>query len=317
MGKIRVFQNVCPHRGARLVVESLRETKALTCPYHAWSYELDGGLKGRPHFHGPGQHDRGDNGSNDRVCLFTVRSVVWHDWVFVNLDTQAPPFEEYVAPVAEYFERWDLSQFRYAHRKTFDFECNWKLAIENFMDNYHVFKVHAKLNEMFVPSSRTPAYPGGVHMMLSNRFAGPGRGLTLDREGPVLPGLAGLTEETDSIQPTVNLFPNVTMTINPGNLQFIMFEPVGPHHCRMHMWFYFVGDAAEAREHETAREMVYTEWTGLNAEDQGVCRRMQEGRGCDAYDGGRLAPYWDSGTAHFHTQVANAVLARGAFSRTE
>ena len=78
--KIRVFHNVCPHRGARLVVESLHETLTLTCPYHAWSYELDGNLKGRPHYHGPDQHDRGNNSgapTNERVCLFEVRSALW------------------------------------------------------------------------------------------------------------------------------------------------------------------------------------------------------------------------------------------------
>ena len=58
------------------------------------------------------------------------------------------------------------------------------------------------------------------------------------------------------------------------------------------------------------------EWANINGEDEGVCRRMQEGRRCDAYDGGRLAPYWDVGTAHFHRQIANAILAKEGFART-
>ena len=79
--EIRVFQNVCPHRGTRLVTEEMRRTSVLTCPYHAWSYGLDGALVARPHYHGPDKHDRGNNGGNDRVCLFEVRSATWHDWV--------------------------------------------------------------------------------------------------------------------------------------------------------------------------------------------------------------------------------------------
>ena len=71
--EIRVFHNVCPHRGARLVIESLQETLTLTCPYHAWSYELDGNLKGRPHFHGPDQHDRG-NSSDEHSWIGSVCS---------------------------------------------------------------------------------------------------------------------------------------------------------------------------------------------------------------------------------------------------
>lgn len=317
-GEIRVFQNVCPHRGARLVTESLQGTSALTCPYHAWSYELDGRLKGRPHYHGPDQHDRGDNldaHRNDQVCLFSVRNTVWHDWVFVNLDGQGPSFEEYIDPIESHFEGWDLSQFRYAHHDTFEFQCNWKLAVENFCDTYHVFKIHAALDEAYVPSDRSTAHPAGVHMLISNTLAGPGRGLTLDREGPELPYVPNLDDELLAAQPAVNLFPNVTIAISPGNLEFVMFEPVGPNRCIMHLWFYFIGDACDADEHKTAREMVYAEWAHINAEDEGVCRRMQEGRGCDAYDGGRLAPYWDAGTAHFHAQIANAILAREAFAR--
>ncbi len=315
--KIRVFQNVCPHRGARLVTESLHGASALTCPYHAWSYGLDGGLKGRPHYHGPDQHDRGGNGANgDRVCLFAVRNAIWHDWVFVNLDGQAPSFEEYINPIESHFKRWDISQFRYAHHDAFEFQCNWKLAVENFCDTYHVFKIHAALDEAYVPADRSTAHPDGVHMLISNTLAGPGRGLTLDLEGPELPSIRNLDDELMAVQPAVNLFPNVTIAISPGNLEFVMFEPVGPSRCIMHLWFYFIGGACDADEHQTAREMVYAEWAHINAEDEGVCRRMQEGRGCDAYDGGRLAPYWDAGTAHFHAQIANAILARAAFARS-
>ena len=313
--EVRVFHNVCPHRGARLVVESMRGAPALTYPYHAWSYELDGTLKGRPHYHGPDQHDRGNNGGNDRVCLFEARSVTWNDWVFVNLDGEAPPLEEYIATVTDHFSHWDISQFRYAHYDAFEFRCNWKLAVENFCDTYHVFKVHQELDRAYVPEQRATAQPDGIHMFMFNMLAGPGRGLTFDAKGPELPPLPGVPDELARAQPSCNLFPNVTIAISPGNLQFVMFEAVGPDRCVMHMWFYFVGDAAESAEHEQARKMVYAEWAHINAEDEGICRRLQEGRSCDAYDGGRLAPYWDVGTAHFHRHLADAILAKGAFER--
>ena len=77
--EIRVFQNVCPHRGARLVDDRVDGTNALICPYHSWTFELDGRLQGRPHYFGPGKHDRGDT-SNDPICLFEVCSHIWCDW---------------------------------------------------------------------------------------------------------------------------------------------------------------------------------------------------------------------------------------------
>jgi choline monooxygenase len=82
-GEVRAFHNVCPHRGARLVCEPEHGRAVLTCPYHAWTYGLDGGLRSRPHYHGP---DRHDPAGDDRVSLFRAPCVVWHDWIFVNPD---------------------------------------------------------------------------------------------------------------------------------------------------------------------------------------------------------------------------------------
>ena len=312
--EIRVFHNVCPHRGARLVVEALPGASALTCPYHAWSYELDGKLKGRPHFHGPGRHDRG-NGSNRDVCLFEVRSHTWHDWVFVNLDGEACSFDEYMAPAVSRFEGFDLSQFRYACYDRFEFRCNWKLAAENFSDTYHVFKIHPGLDKTYSQVDRSTAYPDGVHMFMLATLPEPGHLFS-----PVtirgLPNLTGIPEELKLTQPAAILFPNVGIVISPGNLQFVYFEPVSAARCIMHLWFYFVGEGAEAPEHEKARQSIVADFRTINAEDEGITRRLQQGRQCDAYDGGRLAPYWDAGTAHFHRQVADAILGRGAFART-
>ena len=313
--EVRVFHNVCPHRGARLVTEPLQGTPGLTCPYHAWSYGLDGNLKGRPHYHGPEKHDR-PNGSNDRVCLFEARSARWHDWVFVNLDGQAPAFDDWIAPAARrYDEAFQLAAFRRAHHASFEFHCNWKLAVENFCDNYHVFKIHPALHALQDPTDRHPMYPDGQHMFSKFTIGAPGRGITVDPDGPMLPALSGLTPELESNSPFLNLFPNTTMAIFPSNIAFVMFEPVRPDHCIMHMWFYFVGDAAQSEQHQTAREKTYEDWTNLNAEDGGICQRLQQGRSCDDYDGGRLSPYWDTGTIHFHRQVAHAVRGLGDFAR--
>ena len=314
-GEVRVFHNVCPHRGARLVIESTKGAPAMTCPYHAWSFDLGGALKGRPHFHGPGKHERADDESAKDVCLFDVRSAVWNDWVFVNLDAKAPAFEEYMAPVFSRFQSWNLNAFRLAHYQPFEFHCNWKLAIENFCDNYHVFKVHPALHDMQTPDDRFPMEPDGAHMFNWFTIGGEGRGLTVDPGGPVLPDVPGLPESLKKNSPYCSIFPNVTMAVFPSNFQFFMFEPVSVDKTIMHVWFYFVGDAAEAEEHAAAREKVVAEWANLNAEDAGICHRLQEGRSCDAYDGGRFAPYWDVGTLHFHEQIAQSIRGIGAYAR--
>ena len=305
--EIRVFHNVCPHRGARLVIEPLKGAQVLTCPYHAWSYDLGGDLNGRPHYHGPDKHDRADNGATGQVCLFEARSARWHDWIFVNLDAQAPPFEHYLGPAMTRYEAWNFAAFRKGAYAAFDFGSNWKLAVENFCDNYHVFKVHPSLHDMQVGADRFAMEPEGRHMFAYYTMAGEGRGLTMDAQGPTLPVAPELPCELLRNSPFCNLFPNSTMAIFPSNVEFFTFEPVSPEHCIMHVWFYFVGDAARDEEHREARERVVAEWTQLNVEDAGICHRMQQGRGCDAYDGGRLSPYWDTGTVHFHRQIAQTI----------
>jgi choline monooxygenase len=313
-GQTRVFFNVCPHRGARLVIEDRARAAVLTCPYHGWAFGLDGGLRARPHFHGPLEHDSA--GSNARQSgLFEVRSAVWHDWVFVNLDGKAAPFEDYMGPAMRTYDDWNLGTLRLAHYRPYEFHANWKLVVENFCDNYHVFMVHPALDDAQTPRDRFGMRPEGVHMF--NRFVigAEGRGLTADPDGPVLPEIPGLPEALRYQSPFCNLFPNVTLAIFPTYLTFFSYEPVAVDRTIMHVWFYFAGDAAGDEAHEAGREAVYGEWDNLNAEDAGICRRMQQGRSCDAYDGGRFAPYWDVGTLHFHRQVADAIRAAGAFAR--
>ena len=318
--RVRVFYNVCPHRGARLVIEPQRETPVLTCPYHAWSYDLDGNLKGRPHYHGPDRHDRGGNGNGragdrDAVCLFEVRSAVWHDWVFVNLDGAAQDFDDYMKPIRAHFDGWDFSQFRYAHYEQFEFRCNWKLAVENGADFYHNFKVHSSTSDVaFVTAESDPFLGDGIHLSAVAMLSGPDRMFSSVSLG-ALPILSGLSQEKMSMLPVAVVFPNSFIVARPGILELLYFEPIGPDGTVMHNWFYFVGDGADAPEHESSRQLVYADLENTNKEDEGICLRLQEGRTCDAYDGGRLSPYWDSGTAHFHRQLADAILGRGAFAR--
>jgi choline monooxygenase len=313
-GTTRVFFNVCPHRGARLVIEDQAKAAALTCPYHGWAFGLDGSLRGRPHYHGPRDHDR-EGSRKERDCLFEVRSAVWNDWVFVNIDGKAPSFEDYMASAFREYENWDFGAARLAHYQPFEFQANWKLVVENFCDNYHVFMVHPALHDAQDVYRRTGMRPGGVHMFNEFVIGAEGLGLTVDPDAPDMPEFPNLSAENRNVSPFCNLFPNVTLAIFPSYVNLFSYEPVGVDKTIMHVWFYFMGEAARDEDHRAGREAVIADWANLNAEDSGICRRLQEGRTCDAYDGGRFSPYWDAGTLHFHRQIADAVRGEGAFLR--
>ena len=305
-GLVRAFHNVCPHRGARLVVEDCDGLAMLTCPYHAWTFALDGKLKSRPHFHKPDCHDTQGDGN---VSLFPVRTQVWHDWIFINLDGKAEPFETHVAPVESWFAGSPLEPLRCAEHREWEFDCNWKLAVENYCDFYHIFMVHPTLHQTMANETRKSMLTMGRHLMNDYWFKKERRGGPGDKSGLGMTPIPGMKPENADRSAYTVMFPNTALNVYPTNAQFVLFEPLGAGRTRMHMWFYFVAEDLTNPAFADLRENVYREWDALNREDEGICRRLQEGRLCDAYDGGRLAPYWDQGTVHFHKQIAEVMTA--------
>ena len=305
-GAIRAFHNVCPHRGARLVGEPANGRAMMTCPYHAWTFALDGTLKSRPHFHRPDCHDQEGDAN---VALFPVRTATWHDWVFVNLDGKAEPFEDFIAPVAAWFDGFDLSAVRCASHRAWEFDCNWKLAVENYCDFYHIFVVHPALHQVMTKDARKAMLAMGRHLMNEYWFEAENRGGLGDKSGfgmPLFPELSAANQNRTCYSA---VFPNIAINVYPTNAQFVLFEPLSAGRTRMHMWFYYVGEAASDPAHAALRDTVVEEWHKLNMEDESICRAIQAGRHSDAYDGGRLAPYWDTGTLHFHKQIAQVMTA--------
>jgi phenylpropionate dioxygenase-like ring-hydroxylating dioxygenase large terminal subunit len=145
-GALRVFQNICRHRGMILIDKPGKIDRAIRCPYHSWCYELDGRLRTTPHVGGPGTN-RHDAIKRDELGLFEVRSHVWLGIVFVNLDGTAPTFEEYAGNAVTRWAEFDrpLHDCGAEGRFTMDVEANWKLAIENGAEGYHLPWVHPGL----------------------------------------------------------------------------------------------------------------------------------------------------------------------------
>ena len=147
--KIRVFQNACRHRGVRLVEEGGKTTGLLRCRYHAWCYSTEGKLKQTPHVGGPGVHEHKDI-DKSKLGLIEVRSHVFMDVVFVNLSGDAKPFEEVFASALERWREFDQPIYHGGEDSSFKLQVstNWKLAMENFCEAYHLPFVHPGLNEV-------------------------------------------------------------------------------------------------------------------------------------------------------------------------
>lgn len=293
-GTIRGFHNVCRHRGAAIVDAPCRMSM-ITCPYHRWSYALDGALQRRPHFLGPDRHDHvAGNGGAD-VDLVPVRTAMWNGCVFVNPSGDAPELDDWLRPVLQRVERYDLSTMRWAGKLTFDVAANWKFVYENYMEGYHVFSLHpqllrhAPMNVRWSGEWQGPAF--------YNDYVAPtlteGRGTQL----PHFPGL----DDLDTRRGLWFLrFPQFAAEVFADQLSVLTTRPVAPDRTVEEIHLFVVGDdAASGEAFAGARAAVFEMWHNLNGEDVGVLERLQRGRRSPAYDGGRLSPAWEEPTHEF------------------
>ena len=134
----RAFRNVCRHRGAALVTEPTGKARRFVCPYHAWGYALDGELKSVPEAHNFACLDKAEK------PLAQVRCEVWRGFIFINLDENAQPLEEFMAPLSAQIEDFPLDDMVVKDTIVAELDCNWKTAYDNFLEIYHVNTVHAK-----------------------------------------------------------------------------------------------------------------------------------------------------------------------------
>ncbi len=292
-GKIRAFHNVCRHRGAKLVNEPQSSCKPLVCPNHSWSYSLEGKLLARPHFYGGGKHDH-NRETCHRADLREIRCDTWHDWIFVNLDGSAPELNQYLKPVTDRLSGYDFTALQIGSTLEFDIKANWKLAIENFIEPYHVFSCHPWLHSFVSMEERTaPEFQD--HVLLCGyefRKTDPARG-----EG--LPYFPDLPEEKGHRGDWFVLFPNFALEVFPDQVDVFIATPTGIDQCRETIALYFIGDGAHADRYSEGRNAVIQNWLDLNREDIGIIERMQAGRSSEGFDGGVLSPYWDPVLQHF------------------
>lgn len=303
-GTLRVFHNVCRHRGRRLLDEVCRHAATIRCPYHAWTYRLDGSLRGTPHIGGAGIH-RVEDFDPAGYGLFAVRSHVWCDIVFVNTDSNAAPFESYIAPLeARLAKLWGTEGPRLlstAPDGFMDMEVasNWKLAMENYLEAYHLPVVHPGLNS-YSPLSAHYCYHDaadfagqGVHSYRPTLVAG--------KPPPSLPGWnadALYTAEYPAV------YPNALLGVQSDHFFVMLLLPLSHDRTLERVALQFVGEAASDPVYAATRHAIREGWRSVFQEDVAAVEGMQAGRQCPAFDGGVFTPVQDLPTKHFHRWVA-------------
>ena len=309
--KIRVFHNVCSHRGYKILQKPCNIKNTLRCPYHSWAYNTDGKLVATPHIGGMNKHTAKNFNKSDSG-LKEIRSAVWLDLIMINLSNNEIPFEKYIKPLSDRWSKFWPEKDRklISHSNDFGYfqlraNCNWKFAIENYCESYHLPWVHPGLNSY---SKIEDHY----HIQgLPNRFAGQGTTVYNPRlKGKEkFPCFPNWPQAKHHIAEYVALFPNVMLGIHKDHYYAFWLEPVNHKYTIEHMEIYYVGEkAANSKKFKSLRKQNHKLWKGVQSEDLNIIEGMQEGRNSPSYNGGNFSPIMDNPTHHFHKWVATNIV---------
>ena len=309
--KIRVFHNVCSHRGYKLLQKSCKIKNVIRCPYHSWSYDTEGKLVATPHLGGMNKHNS-VKFDKSKSNLKEVKSYVWLDLIFVNIGNNEISFEKYIKPLSDRWEKFWPKKDRQLMVHSDDYgyfkinaKCNWKFAIENYCESYHLPWVHPGLNSY---SKIEDHY----HIQgLPNRFAGQGTTVY----NPRLKGkekflsFPNWPKNKEHIAEYVALFPNVMLGLHKDHFYSYWLEPINYKYTIEHMEIYYVGDkAANSKKFKKLRKQNHKLWKSVQIEDVEIIEGMQQGRNSPAYNGGNFSPVMDNPTHHFHKWVATNIV---------
>ncbi len=289
-GEIAAFHNVCRHRCLQLVDQPKNVGKLIRCPYHAWAYDLSGALRASPHF-GGADLDQPEGFNSQAHGLWPIRTTVWHDWIFVNLDGTAEAFEDYAAPLIERLSGVNFHQVEPIGVLDFgEIATNWKFIMENFIEPYHVQFVHKT-------TTRQPL--GDHYTIIDGRCVGSAVDLSEEE------GTSGSLAVSSRY---LTLFPNfIVGRYFPDQLGVYLNIPIGPERMLQKRALYTTeGQTLTAEEIDGLKSL----WWDVHKEDHEMCERMQIGRHSPvASEGGVLSPVWEDSVRAFQDQIVQAVTA--------
>ena len=301
-GRARVFHNVCRHRGMQLVVEAGDAGLVIRCPYHKWGYDLSGQLKTTPNIGGMGVHEVAGFDCAD-PALNGVRCDESMGVVFINISGDAPALSEHLEPL---LSRWhDLAGPAFDQQLIADtsehgsmellLNSNYKLAVENYCESYHLPFVHPDLNTYS---------PLDAHYNLTVDALASGQGtrvydLTRGDSEP-LPQFSEWDSERLKTAEYMSLYPNVLLGIQADHFFVILLMSEAVNQTRERLQFLYADAAAIDEIYRARRENLHTAWSIVFAEDISVVEGMQRGRASPAFDGGLFTPLMDVPTHHFH-----------------
>ena len=220
-GELRAFFNVCRHRGTRLCsVDAGQFSETIQCPYHAWTYSIDGRLLGAPHMQEVEGFDKRD------YPLHAAALAEWAGFVFVNVADDPQPFDEWFAPMLTRLDRYNLGGLKVGHGARYDVAANWKLVFQNYSECMHCPMIHPELSTVL-------PYQSGANDLVEGPFLGGYMEITAPNESATLSGRAcgrlvndSLADEDRHRAFYYTIMPNLMLSIHPDYVNYYLLTPV-------------------------------------------------------------------------------------------
>lgn len=280
-GSTRAFANTCRHRGHELLPEDGTATgRSVLCPYHAWSYRLDGDLIGAPGFRDVPGFDRADHGLVELPCE------IWAGWLFVDGTGTAVPFAEHLGGFADLAAPYAPESLQLRARHGYEVAANWKVVCENYHECYHCPLIHPELCQVSPPTSgdnydlpggwvggRMDLAPGAATMSISGAS-----------DGVPIPGV-----DPRSVR-YLGLLPNLMLTLHPDYVMTHRMLPLAPDRTWIECSWYFPRVPGGGVDPGYAVEF----WDLTNRQDWAACESVQRGLASPHFRPGPLAPNEDA-----------------------
>jgi choline monooxygenase len=288
-GVLRAFHNVCRHHAAAVVTAPEGTASVLRCPYHGWTYGLDGSLKGTPDFTGVCNFDRSANG------LVPIAVAEWERWVFVRVDSEGPSLEAFLgADLAARAGDLNLGLLHWMERRTYSLACNWKVFVDNYLDGgYHVPHLHKGLDSVLDYASYT-IENGGRYSLQSSPLVSEGAEV----------GTAAVRRGARALYYWI--YPNFMINGYGDALDTNLVIPRGVDRTDVVFDFYFADVSGEARARNRASIDVSER---IQDEDVAICVSVQQGLRSRAYGTGRLSVRREAGEQLFHCLLHDDLAA--------
>jgi choline monooxygenase len=281
-GTLRAFSNVCRHR-AGPIAQGSGCKNVLRCGYHGWTYTLDGRLIGTPDVEGVEFFDRSTMG------MVPLLLETWEQFIFVNFDHGAEPLSAYLGDIPEQTRGFQFAGLKFAERRDYVLNCNWKVYVDNYLEGYHIPIAHPGLMREIDYSQ----YRTGTFRYHSQQFA-PIRAMKPEDAGERFYAPANATQDALYFW----IFPSLMLNIYPDNVSTNLIVPLSQDKT-LTIFEWFFHDIASAKVRERMKKAIAFS-DEVQQEDIGLCESVQRGLQSALYDRGRYSVKRENGVHHFH-----------------